>query len=230
MTDAWPDGTGRAGSAGSDTPQSIPRAIDEIVLATRNVGKAAELRTLLAPLSATLVDLDAAGIAPDPAEDAIEDGETFEANALAKARYFAARSGGRPVIADDSGLCVAALGGAPGVRSRRYAGAVGTEAEVSGANSRHLLEAMRSISDRRAAFVCALAYCGTGRELVVLAQSSGQILEQATGVEGFGYDPLFWSDDLQRSFGEASRDEKAQVSHRARAALELMHRLGRPWH
>lgn len=194
----------------------------EIVLATRNAGKAAELRALLSPLDATVLSLDDVGIPCTPEEDAVENADTFDANAMAKARYFAARSGGRAVIADDSGLCVAALDGAPGVRSRRYAGAVGTEADVSRANSARLLEALRDVADRRAAFVCAAAYSNGVQTVVAVGQTSGRILERPQGTQGFGYDPLFWSDDLGRGFGEATALEKAQVSHRARAVERLI--------
>lgn len=197
----------------------------ELLLATRNRGKVVEFRDLLAPLGVRVLDLRDAGIPPDPAEDAVEDGETFEANALAKARYFAARSAGRPVLADDSGLCVAALGGAPGVRSRRYAGVDGSEQDVSRANSARLLNALAEVSDRRAEFVCALAYVDAGRELVEVGRTAGQILRSARGTHGFGYDPLFWSEDLGRSFGEATEPEKARVSHRGRAVAGLLARL-----
>ena len=189
----------------------------EILVATRNSGKVSEFRTLLAPLRMHVLDLADAGIAAEPAEDLIEDGETFEANALAKARYFWARGDRRPVLADDSGLCVAALGGAPGVRSRRYAGVDGSESTVSRANSARLLAALSGVSDRRAEFVCALAYVGAGEEVVEVGRTAGHILRSPRGTNGFGYDPLFWSDDLQCSFGEASEAEKARVSHRARA-------------
>ena len=198
----------------------------ELLIATRNVGKAVELRTLLAPLGVPVVDLREAGISPTPEEDTIEDGETFEANALAKVRYFSARSNHRPVLADDSGLCVPALDGAPGVRSRRYAGVVGSEAAVAAANSARLLEALDGVVDRRAEFVCAVAYVEDGRESVYIGRVAGRILDAPRGANGFGYDPLFWSDDLARGFGEATNIEKARVSHRARAVRALLPHLG----
>lgn len=210
----------------NDTRES-GSAARELLVATRNAGKAAELRALLAPAFSRVLDLRDASIPADPAEDAIEDGETFEANALAKARYFRARSGDRPVLADDSGLCVAALGGTPGVRSRRYAGAVGDESAVSFANSQRLLRALARVEDRRAELICAVAYVDSTDEVVVLARTSGRILDAPSGANGFGYDPVFWSDDLQRSFGEATEVEKARVSHRARAVTALVERLRR---
>ena len=200
-------------------------AAGELLVATRNVGKAAELRALLAPVFARVLDLRDAGIPSDPAEDAIEDGATFQENALAKARYFRARSAGRAVLADDSGLCVAALGGAPGVRSRRYAGAVGDEAAVPAANARQLLSALADAHDRRAEFVCAIAYVDDTEAVVTVGRTSGRILDVPQGANGFGYDPLFWSDDLAESFGTASDAAKARVSHRARALAALVARL-----
>lgn len=207
--------------------EPVVPVVRELVLATRNVGKAAELRALLAPLGARVLSLDDAGIAPDPDEERVEDGATFEENAIAKARYFAARTGGRPVIADDSGLCVTALDGAPGVRSRRWAGATGSEADVSRANSAHLLVALRDVTDRGAAFVCAVAYSDGATEIVARGETTGRILDAPLGTQGFGYDPLFWSDELGRGFGEATRDEKAHVSHRARGVMQLIETLRR---
>ena len=196
-----------------------------LLVATRNAGKTRELRALLATLGRPLVDLREAGIGVTPEEDAVENAPTFEGNALAKARHFLARSDGRPVLADDSGLCVAALGGAPGVRSRRYAGASGDESTVSAANRAKLLGELAGVEDRRAEFVCALAYVDGARELVVVGRAAGRILKAPAGSRGFGYDPLFWSEDLGQSFGEASDQAKAGVSHRARAIAALLDAL-----
>ncbi len=198
----------------------------ELIVATRNPGKAAELRALLEPLGVFVVDLQTAGIEPDPLEDEIESGATFEENARAKANYFAARAAGRAVLADDSGLCVAALGGAPGVRSRRYAGAVGSDTDVSDANCARLLEELRDVADRRAEFVCAVAFRDGKREVVCVGRTAGRILAAARGTSGFGYDPVFWSDELQLGFGDATRAEKASVSHRTRAFERLAAALG----
>ncbi len=199
-----------------------------IIVATRNASKLTELRALLAPINRELVDLEAAGIRYEAEEEGIEDADTFEENALAKARYYHARSGRGAVIADDSGLCVAALGGAPGVRSRRYAGVTGSEAEVSAANSRQLLRALEGELDRRAEFVCAVAYVDSTRSHVAVGRTSGRIMQAPHGTGGFGYDPLFWSDDLGTTFGKAASVDKARVSHRARAARALVAALVTP--
>lgn len=201
---------------------------DAVVIATRNAGKTRELRALLAPLGRPVVDLQALGLPIAPVEDTLENDPTFEGNALAKARYFAARVEGRAVVADDSGLCVAALGGAPGVRSRRYSGTQGPEAAVTRANSAKLLREMRDVADRRAEFVCAVAYVAAAenaRELVAVGRTSGHILHEPRGTHGFGYDPLFYSHDLDCTFAEAGDKAKSRVSHRARAIAGLLNAL-----
>lgn len=197
----------------------------DLILATRNRGKSAELRTLLAPLSCRVLDLDEAGIPYTSEEDDVENAATFEENAVAKAGYFSRQSGGRAVLADDSGLCVAALGGLPGVRSRRYSGAVGDDATVSRSNSEYLLRALAACSDRRAEFVCAVAYIGAGAPVVAMGRTAGSILHAPSGSGGFGYDPVFWSEELQLSFGDAPPEAKARVSHRARAIVALVRHL-----
>lgn len=174
-----------------------------------------------------VMSLDDAGIAESSEEDALEVYATFEENALAKARYFA-RLSGRPTLADDSGLAVDALGGRPGVMSKRWSG----RADLSGQalddeNNRLLLEMLASQGrgDRRAHYVCAAAYVDSARELVCRGEVGGRILEAARGAGGFGYDPFFFADELGKSFGEASREEKATVSHRARAFAGLLDQL-----
>jgi XTP/dITP diphosphohydrolase len=197
-----------------------------IVIATRNAGKLRELRALFATLGTNILDLDGAGIPLDEdAEASLEQFATFEENALAKARYFARLAGGLPVAADDSGIEVRALGGAPGVRSRRYAGAVGSAAEVDAANTARLLQALQGHADRNARFVCAAAYVDGARELVCRGEVVGRVADAPVGCGGFGYDPVFLSDELGRSFGEATSDEKEQVSHRGRAFRALAQRL-----
>ncbi|HEX6597688.1 MAG TPA: RdgB/HAM1 family non-canonical purine NTP pyrophosphatase [Gemmatimonadaceae bacterium] len=198
------------------------------VLATRNAGKLRELRPLFAEAGVSVVDLVEAGIAESPDEEALECHSTFEANSLAKARWFAARSGGLPVIADDSGLEVAALGGAPGVRSKRWSGRTDVSgAALDAANNALLLERLRGEADRRARFVCAAAWCDGARELVVRGETPGVIVQEgeARGAHGFGYDPLFWSDELGATLAEATVAEKQAVSHRGRAFAELLLRL-----
>jgi len=196
-----------------------------VLLATRSAGKIRELRPLLLERGIGVISLDDAGIPESDAEDALEVYATFEENALAKARYFA-RVSGRPTLADDSGLAVDALGGRPGVLSKRWSGRVDLSGQaLDDENNRLLLEALRDKTDRRAHYVCAAAYADASRELVCLGEVHGRILEDASGSGGFGYDPFFFADELGKSFGEASREEKATVSHRARAFAALLDQL-----
>jgi XTP/dITP diphosphohydrolase len=176
-----------------------------------------------------VVDLAEAGLSPLPEEDAVEAFETFEENALAKARYFHARSGGRPVIADDSGLEVTVLGGQPGVRSRRWSGRGDLEGfALDEANNAALLAVLRGVADRRARYVCAVALVAKDGELIVRGEAAGVITHERRGAGGFGYDPYFASDDLAgRTFGESTLEEKARVSHRARAFGALVAALDR---
>lgn len=194
------------------------------VLASRNAGKLRELRALFGARGIDVVDLRDAGVAEDPVgEEAIEAFDTFEANALAKARHFSAWLPGRIVVADDSGLVVDALGGAPGVRSKRWSG----RAELSGAsldasNNALLAERMRGQSDRRARFVCAAAWCD-GRDVVVAqGEVHGRIVDSPRGEHGFGYDPYVFVDELGMTMAEATVAEKGVVSHRARAFAALL--------
>ncbi len=195
-----------------------------LLLATRNPGKVRELRRLLAPLAVPLVTPDDIGLPVLAEEDHIEGGETFAENALAKARYFWGRSGMR-TIADDSGLEVDALGGAPGVRSKRFAGVDGSDREVAEANNRHLLDRLRGLpaSERGARFRCVLAVVGPeGEAWTVDGVTEGRILDAPEGAGGFGYDPLFHSTELGCSFATCTLDAKGQVSHRGRAAAALV--------
>lgn len=192
-----------------------------ILLATRSPGKRGELLELLRPLGITLLTLDDAGLAADADEDSLERFETFEENALAKARHFHARSG-LPVIADDSGLEVRALDLRPGVRSKRWGGRTElTGQALDDANNQALLAALHGVEDRRARFVCVVAFVAGVTTIVCRGEAEGRILEAPAGGAGFGYDPLFRSSDLGRSFGEASSVEKAAVGHRGRALRAL---------
>lgn len=202
-----------------------------LLLATRSAGKRRELEPLLRAFGWEVVDLDGAGVAEDAAvEDALESALTFEENALAKARHFAARSG-LPTVADDSGIACDALGGAPGVHSKRWGAHDGLSGlALDEANNALLLsrlaEAARAgVTTRAARYVCAAAYVDGACELVVRGESTGRILEREEGNGGFGYDPLFLSDDLGRSFGVVTPAEKARVSHRGRAFESLMEKL-----
>ena len=166
------------------------------------------------------------GLPETAAEEKIEQFDSFEANALAKARYFAALVPGWPVMADDSGLVVEALGGAPGVRSKRYAGAIGlTGAALDAANNARLQSALEGVADRTAAYVCVVAWVDGDRELLCRGETRGRIVTEARGRHGFGYDPYFWSAELGRTFGESDRDAKAAVSHRGRAVAALLETL-----
>jgi XTP/dITP diphosphohydrolase len=196
-----------------------------VLLATRSEGKLRELRPLFTAAGIRVQDLREAGVAPSPDEEAVETFATFEGNALAKARYFHALTG-RPAVADDSGLEVAALSGNPGVRSRRWSGREDlTGQALDEANNAKLLEALLAMDRPKARYVCAAAYCDGAREEIALGETSGRIVRDARGGEGFGYDPYFLSDELGATFGESSREAKEQVSHRGRAFRALLERL-----
>jgi len=197
-----------------------------IVVATRNRGKLAELRPMLEAVGFDVIDLDAAGLAEDAAaEEAVEAFATFEENAIAKGRYYRALLG-RPVVADDSGLAVDALGGAPGVRSRRWAVDQGAVAASDAANNRTLARAIHGMEAPRAAFVCAAAYCDGSYEAVERGVVRGRLVAAARGEMGFGYDPHFVPDEGDgHTFGEMSAGEKAALSHRARAFQALVGRI-----
>jgi XTP/dITP diphosphohydrolase len=189
-----------------------------VLLATRNAAKLRELEPLFAAAGLKTVDL--AGLEVEEEADAeaeIEVFDSFEANAIAKATYFYEVSGGVACVADDSGLEVEALSGAPGVRSRRWSDA-GTDA----ANNAKLVTSLSGVSDRRARFVCAAAFVGLGHELVQRGIAEGEIVDAPRGTGGFGYDPHFVSTELGKTFAEASLVEKSRVSHRARAFGALL--------
>lgn len=213
---------GRGQKGGADSLFPRPRSL---LVATRSAGKIRELRALFADAGFTLIDLGAANIAASPDEDALESATTFEENALAKARHFHGVSG-LPTIADDSGIEIAALGGEPGVRSKRWS----ERRDLSGqalddANNALLLSRLDGSADRRARYVCAAAYSDGVSELVERGDVLGRITHDARGSNGFGYDPYFESLELGRTFGEVSTEEKAGVSHRARAFAKLLRRL-----
>lgn len=194
-----------------------------VLLASRNLHKLAELRALLADLPVEIVCPLDVGIAEDPTEAGLEVWDTFAANALAKAAWFRARSG-LPTLADDSGLCVDALGGGPGVHSRRFAPAtcVGADGQDP-ANNRHLLGLLddRADEERGAHYECALALLDDGLQVVTSGRVDGRIATEERGSGGFGYDPLFVVPEFERTFGELPPEVKAERSHRARAVKAM---------
>jgi len=201
-----------------------------LLVATRSPGKLHELIPLFAAAGIEVIDLAAAGIEERPdEEEAIERHETFEENALAKARYFHERSGGRPTVADDSGLEVVALGGHPGVRTKRWSGRTDlTGLALDAANNAKLLAELDGVIDRRARYVCAAAYVDSMRTVTARGETTGRILHAPRGSGGFGYDPLFESDELGLTFAEVDRAAKERVSHRGRAFAQLIAALRGP--
>lgn len=184
-----------------------------LVLATANPGKTRELMALLRDSPVTIKNLSDFG----PIPPIVEDGETFEANAYKKAS-LTARYLGFAAMADDSGLVVDALNGAPGVYSARYAG----ENAGDAANNEKLLQNMAGRSNRKAAFQCVISIAvPTGAALTYEGSCDGEILDSPRGSGGFGYDPLFYSPELGKTFAEAAMEEKACVSHRGRALAEV---------
>jgi XTP/dITP diphosphohydrolase len=197
-----------------------------LVLATRSAGKLRELRELFGRARIPVVDLEDAGVHPSPEEDELEIFDTFEENAFAKARYFAHRVDA-PVVADDSGLEVVALGGLPGVRSKRWSGRTDLRGDaLDRANNERLLEELHGAADRRARYVCVAALVDGKTERCFRGLTAGSILHEARGSGGFGYDPYFLSDELGKSFGEATLEEKERVSHRGRAFGALIAAIG----
>lgn len=186
-----------------------------IILASNNAHKLREIRAILSDYR--IVSLSEAGIDVDPEET----GKTFLENALIKARAVF-EVAGETALADDSGLSVETLGGEPGVMSARYCGRHGNDAE----NNALLLRNLAGAENRRAKFVSAVVlYRGENDYIAAQGETFGEILSAPKGCGGFGYDPIFYSYDLQKSFGEASEAEKNAVSHRARALHALTVKL-----
>lgn len=184
-----------------------------MVIATRNAGKTNEIRALLQDFPLDIRNLEDFG----PIPEVEEDGVTFEENAYKKAS-FTARVLGFPALADDSGLVVPALNGAPGVYSARYAGQDATDTE----RCTKLLQAMADVSDRRAAFECVISIAVPGgAALTYESRCEGEITRAPSGNHGFGYDPVFRYPPLGKTFAELSRDEKSAVSHRGKALQEI---------
>ncbi len=195
--------------------------MNRLVIASNNPGKVREFQRLLAPLGIEILTQAQLGIA-----EAEEPHDTFVENALAKARHVSAASG-LPALADDSGICVEALGGAPGVMSARYAG---DDPKSDQANNKKLLQVMQGIADRRAHYYCVLVLMRSAADpqpLIAEGEWHGEIGHTERGAGGFGYDPLFWLPQSGKTAAELSHDDKAQVSHRAKALQTLLQRFPR---
>jgi len=186
-----------------------------ILLATRNQGKIKEIKAVAKALPITFLSLDEV----DPLPDVEEDGDTFEANALKKARAIAEATG-MVTIADDSGLCVDALDGRPGVLSARYAGENASDKDLCD----RVLSEMQDVPDgrRSARFICVLALVRpTGEEKLFRGVCEGTITREIRGKLGFGYDPVFYYDEAGCTFAQMDREAKNKVSHRGRALQEF---------
>ncbi|GAB2180837.1 RdgB/HAM1 family non-canonical purine NTP pyrophosphatase [Denitratisoma sp. agr-D3] len=192
--------------------------MDKIVLASNNAGKLKEFAQLLAPLGIEVLPQSAFNVS-----EAEEPHVTFVENALAKARHCS-RATGLPALADDSGLCVEVLGGAPGVRSARYAG----EPKSDARNNEKLLADLAGVVDRRAHFTCVLVlvrHADDPQPIICEGEWHGEILDAPRGAQGFGYDPLFGVPGLNQSAAELSHEEKNARSHRGQAVAKLLARL-----
>jgi len=192
-----------------------------LVLASSNAGKLREFAELLHPFS---IDVVAQGALKIRAAD--EPFDSFVENALAKARH-ASQLSSLPALADDSGICVDALAGAPGVRSARFAGTHCSDAD----NNQKLIASLRDQKDRRAHYVCALVLVRNATDakpLIVEKRWDGEIIDAPRGVNGFGYDPYFFLPELSKTAAELSPEHKNQISHRGQALRTLMSQLQNP--
>jgi XTP/dITP diphosphohydrolase len=190
----------------------------KLVIASNNAGKLREFQHMLAPLGIEVLTQSQLGIS-----EAEEPHCTFVENALAKARHVSSESG-LPALADDSGICVDVLGGAPGVLSARYAG----EPKSDQRNNEKLLQVMHGQNNRRAHYYCVLVlvrHADDPQPIIAEGEWQGEIAQQERGEGGFGYDPLFWLPESGKMSAELSRDEKAVLSHRAKALTILLQRL-----
>ncbi len=181
----------------------------DLLIATRNAHKLGEFRKIFSYPELTILGTDTYPTIPDP----VEDGSTFIDNALIKAKAWAAATG-KWALADDSGLCVNALDGAPGIYSARYAGEHG----ISSANNAKLLKELTGSTERQAHFTCALALVSpTGESYTTEATCEGTIIERDLGDHGFGYDPLFVPEGYDQTFAQLPAEVKNAISHRAKA-------------
>lgn len=195
--------------------------MNKLVIASNNQGKLREFQRMLAPLGIEVLTQSQLGIS-----EAEEPHCTFVENALAKARHVS-RASGLPALADDSGICVEALGGAPGVISARYAG---DNPKSDARNNEKLLQDMQDVADRRAHYYCVLVlvrHADDPQPLIAEGEWQGEIFHEERGDGGFGYDPMFWLPEFNKTAAELSHDEKAKISHRAKALKVLMQRFPR---
>jgi XTP/dITP diphosphohydrolase len=193
--------------------------MNKLVIASNNPGKLREFERMLAPLGIEVLTQAQLGIS-----EAEEPHCTFVENALAKARQVS-RESGLPALADDSGICVDALGGAPGVFSARYAG---DNPKSDRRNNDKLLQDMQGVADRRAHYYCVLVlvrHADDPQPIIAEGEWQGEIAQEERGDGGFGYDPMFWLPEQGRMSAELSHDEKAQLSHRAKALKVLLEKL-----
>jgi XTP/dITP diphosphohydrolase len=196
--------------------------IKQLVLASGNPGKLREFRQLCEPLGLVIVPQSELGIA-----DADEPHGTFVENALAKARH-ASRASGLPAFADDSGICVAALGGAPGVHSARYAPAAGNRETQDARNNARLIAALQDKTGRGAHYTCVIVlvrHADDPEPLIAEGRWHGEIIASPRGEGGFGYDPYFFLPALNKTAAELPAQEKNQISHRGKALMELAAKL-----
>jgi XTP/dITP diphosphohydrolase len=197
----------------------------QIYVATSNAGKLRDFRAAARDFAGVEIE-PLPGLSDIPAPP--EDEPTFEGNARAKAIYYSRFAPGAWVVADDSGLEVDALGGRPGVRSARFAldaGAVVEEGGTDAANNAELLKALDGEENRSAHYRCALALAADGVvEVVTFGRLDGEILTRPAGTDGFGYDPLFYSEELESTMAEAPMENRMRVSHRGRALRALLRR------
>jgi XTP/dITP diphosphohydrolase len=195
--------------------------MSRVLIATSNRGKLCDFAA-----AALARGVDVAAVPGfDNLATVAEDGATFEQNARKKAEHYSRYLPGELVLADDSGLEVEALAGAPGVLSARYAASPGEENASDAANNQRLLHELEKVGDdaRDARFVCVIAAARDGCTLATFrGEARGRILRRPQGSAGFGYDPLFWFPALQKTFAELSAEEKAQVSHRGRAFRQFL--------
>ncbi|HEU0187046.1 MAG TPA: RdgB/HAM1 family non-canonical purine NTP pyrophosphatase [Gallionellaceae bacterium] len=191
----------------------------KLVIASNNPGKLREFQAMLAPLGIEVLTQAQLNI-----PEAEEPHCTFVENALAKARHVSKLSG-LPALADDSGICVAALGGAPGVYSARYAG---DNPKSDTRNNEKLLQAMQGVTDRRAHYYCVLVlmhHAEDPQPLIAEGEWHGEIAHEERGSGGFGYDPMFWLPELGKMSSELTHEEKNRLGHRGKALKILLQKL-----